>query len=180
MNHNTRHTDRSTAINQHETDGQPEPDLSAGWREEYRHNNVPIPDGGVAVGNGDGPTPIDVEQLVDRVHVHQRFELQERETSLYWNEDTNLVRIHSLERGVTRRLLRHPLFGVQHLKIGAGGGMRVIEPRAAVERYPEADIVGVAGDIPIGAVKIGLSARATGGHADVVTGRVTSEGRVEL
>lgn len=123
---------------------------------------------------------LDVDDLVERVGAHTAYDPMERETSITFAEDRHTASVHTLERGITGRLLRHPEVCVEDVYVRTGDGMTGCCPARLPEEHPHARIVGLRGRIPVGILKLQLQSRRTTSHADVVTEQVLTNGRTEL
>ena len=79
---------------------------------------------------------------------------EEKETTIRWAKDQDRVHIASEMAGIINRLLHHPHFEEER------------------RRTLEADVVYVAGTIPLGCLSVATDPRASGSNAEVVSGKV--------
>lgn len=105
------------------------------------------------------------ESITELVKEDSDLTPAEKETSINFTKTEDRARVFTAEAGLMRRLLQHSEFQVGHV---------VTESRARVESVAELDatntaIVGVKGTIPVGALKIQRTARASSGHASVIS-----------
>lgn len=124
-------------------------------------------------GAGDTPPTVAPPAVRERVREDTDLTPGEKETSLGFTKRDDHARVYTAEAGLARRLLAHPEVRVVGVTVDDEGDRR---REVDIEAVDDETIVGVRCDVPIGAVKIGLSVRASGGHADVVTDRVLREG----
>lgn len=111
----------------------------------------------------ENPIADDVEDL--DIRDDPNLTPKEKETTIHFSRDSDRATIFTAEGGITRRLLGHPEFEVNHL---------VTERRCKVENLQQlqADdgaVVGVRGTIPVGALKVSARPRSASGHAAVVS-----------
>lgn len=126
-------------------------------------------------GDGAGDTPTDdidrrgynrnVNPLAGQVASSSPLKLFERETSILFSGDDDEARVESRQLSVTRRLLNYPHFDPDTLHILVDGNIKNIDP----DEYDGEEIIGVRGNTPIGALKLGSDVRTSGGYADVVS-----------
>ncbi|MBB6647976.1 hypothetical protein [Halobellus ruber] len=115
------------------------------------------------------------EDLGGLVREHPDLTPAEKETTVRFAKDQDRATVFTAEAGVGRRLLAHPRADVQDVNVLEDGGTRPVAPSEVSGR----DIVGVRVSIPVGALKVALSARSASGHAEVVSERVYSDGASE-
>ena len=119
-----------------------------------------------------------VSDLVDAVGEDPDLSPREKETSLNWTKDgrpteecppgSDLVKIHTEERGLMRRLLRLEHCQLTKFRVlDSSGVVSYIEPL----NFSGGTITAVEGYVPVGCVKVMTSRRSTSGHADVVSYR---------
>lgn len=108
-------------------------------------------------------------------HVSEDTDLltMEKETTLRFAKDQNRVSVCTEEAGLMRRLLCHPNFIVEDLRVNSQTtwGANVVP-----EDFEEGTITGLEGSIAIGFLSIGTSSRSTSQHAAVVPDRVLQNG----
>ena len=110
------------------------------------------------------------EDLGGLIREHPDLTPAEKETTIRFAKDQDRATIYTAEAGVGRRLLAHPHADVKDVNVLEDGGTRPVAPSEVSGR----DIVGVRVSVPVGALKVALSPRSAGGHAEVVTDRVYS------
>lgn len=96
----------------------------------------------------------------------------ERETAIHFSEADARASLFATERGMMNRTLAHPEITIRELDVLEEPGSR---HRRAVplEEYDGGPVVGVLATLPVGLVKIRLSARGElASHADVVSEEV--------
>lgn len=96
----------------------------------------------------------------------------ERETAIHFSEADDRASLFVTERGMMNRALAHPEITIRELDVLEEPGSR---HRRAVplEEYDGGAVVGVLATLPVGLVKIRLSARGElASHADVVSEEV--------
>lgn len=129
---------------------------------------------------GERPDALAVDNVVDALGAHTDYRPVERETSITFAEPDDVARVTTLEPGLAGRLLRHPEFSVGRLRVREGRGMVGKRPRELRREGLPDRIVGVAGELPLGALGVRLSPRSKPGHAEIVTPSVLDEGRGRL
>lgn len=94
---------------------------------------------------------------------------EEKETSINLTKPETQFGIYTEEGGLMRRLLQHPNFDCETLRITTkdSWGKRV-DP----DDFEGGVITGVDGWLPIGVLTIGTSTRSTSSHAEIVSERV--------
>jgi hypothetical protein len=96
---------------------------------------------------------------------------QEKETTIRFAKDEEHATVYTAEAGLTRRLLAHPNADVEEVNVLEDGATRNVDPAEVSGR----DIVGVRASVPVGALKVRVSARSAPGHAEVVSEEVLTE-----
>lgn len=99
----------------------------------------------------------------------------EKETTLRFARDESRVAIFTAERGIGRRLLAHPAASIDALIVIDGESAR---PAIALDELDTEDprpVVGVRGELPIGALVVRREPRKDDSHAEIVTDRVLGE-----
>lgn len=117
-----------------------------------------------------------MNELVGAVEEDTSLQSVEKETTLTFSKADDCASVYTEEAGLMRRLLRHPHFEIESLR-GSNG------QRIAPSDFNEGSITGVDGRIPITAMVLQTSLRATSQHSAVVPegvlrgDRLTSEGK---
>lgn len=96
----------------------------------------------------------------------------ERETAIHFSEADDRASLFATERGMMNRTLAHPGITIRELDVleEPGSPRRRAVP---LEEYDGGPVVGVLATLPVGLVKLRLSARGEqASHADVVTEEV--------
>lgn len=108
-------------------------------------------------------------ELVEAVAEDGNLMPVEKETSIGFNKPETRLRIYTEEGGLMRRLIQHPNFDCESLRITTeySWGKR-IDP----DDFEGGVITGVDGYLPIGVLTIGTSTRSTASHAEIVSERV--------
>jgi len=104
-------------------------------------------------------------RLTDCVAENSDLTPAEKETSISFAKTDDTARVFTAEAGLMRRLLSHEHFEVDHVVPQNGMKVESIEEIDA----PETTIVGVAGRVPVGCLKMRTSIRGSSGHANVVS-----------
>lgn len=115
-----------------------------------------------------GAKRIPTDDVVDAVREDPDLRPFEKETTVRFAKDDDRATVVTEEAGMTRRLLQHPETSVRWLRVLDGDVRATVDP----ESYESGAVVGCYVTVPVGALKIQLSPRASGGHADVVSSRV--------
>ena len=113
--------------------------------------------------------------VLEAVRDDPRLTPAEKETTLRFGRDEERVAIFTAEAGIGRRLLAHPEASIASVVVMGDGRAR---PSVGVDELDTEDprpIVGVRGELPIGALLISRDPRTTGTHADVITETVMRE-----
>jgi len=120
-----------------------------------------------------GERAIDREALVESFkHSDPALTPAEKETVFRFARDEARLNFFSAERGVGRRLILHPDAVLDAVVLAVGDARPAKDP-AAVQAG--ADIVGVRGTLPIGALSVLSKPRKSDQHADIVSDRVLEE-----
>ena len=118
---------------------------------------------------------VDREALVESFqHSDPALSAAEKETVFRFARDEARLEFFSAERGVGRRLILHPDAVLDAVVLAVGDARPAKDP-AAVQAG--ADVVGVRGTLPIGALSVLSKPRDSDQHADVVSDRVYDEVR---
>ncbi|KZX49198.1 hypothetical protein [Haloarcula sp. K1] len=112
-------------------------------------------------------------ELIDAVAEDRKLGPDEKETLLRFAKSEDRVWVYTEERGLMRRLLQHPEFRLESL--------RVVTEESCGERvdpddFSEGSITGVDGWVPISVLSLKTSSRSTSQHAAIVPDRVLREG----
>lgn len=125
-------------------------------------------DGGDAAGAARIPPA-----MLEDVAEPQDLTPEEKETAIRFGKVDDRARVHTDERGLTARVLAHPEAVVLAVHVDDDGRTRTVTPREWGGRR----VVGVEATLPVGAIQVKRSSRATGQHGEVVTERVFETGR---
>lgn len=111
-------------------------------------------------------------ELIGAVAEDRKLGPDEKETLLRFAKSEDRVWVYTEERGLMRRLLQHPEFRLESL--------RVVTEESWVEHVDPDDfnggsITGVDGWVPIGVLSLKTSSRSTSQHAAIVPDRVLRE-----
>jgi hypothetical protein len=140
----------------------------------------------VGRGTDNGKPPVALQQLLQALQTDHTREPFERETSLNWSAESNIVRVHTAEKSIMRRLLHHPEFTLERFAARTGDrGEKTYQmdtPETGshpdFEDWREAgkpDVLSINGTIPIGCVSLTSGPRTADGHAEVVSKEVLRE-----
>jgi hypothetical protein len=112
-------------------------------------------------------TQDDIESLSPIYAEDPRREPHEKETSLNVTGEGARFVITSFKRVVYEKLVQHPEFALEHVHVrGTDGQEKRLESLSkAIEQ--QLKIIGVDGEIPVGAISIG-SCRNDNTHSDIV------------
>jgi hypothetical protein len=104
--------------------------------------------------------------LVDNVIEDDRLSPAEKESAFHFSKCEDRVSVYTEEAGLMRRLLQHPKFVVESLRIttAESWGQRI-----DVNDFQGGSITGVEGSVPIGALSVKTSTRTTSQHAAIVS-----------
>jgi hypothetical protein len=105
------------------------------------------------------------DDVLDAVREDAALGPMEKETTFRFAKDEGRATVFTYEAGLTRRLLAHPEFNVDHLVRADGAPVESVEAFDATAD----EIVAVKGTIPIGCLKVRASSRSTPRHSMVVT-----------
>lgn len=100
-------------------------------------------------------------ELIEAVEEDTSLHSVEKETSMTFSKADDCASVYTEEAGLMRRLLRHPHFKIESLR-GSNG------QRIAPSDFEHESITGVDGSIPITAMVLQTSLRATSQHSAVV------------
>jgi hypothetical protein len=102
-----------------------------------------------------------MSELIELVEEDASLHPVEKETNLNFTKVDDRVSVYTEEAGLMRRLLCHPHFEVESLR--REGGLQI-----ALNDFEEGSITGVKGSLPITALVLQESLRATSQHSAVV------------
>jgi len=107
----------------------------------------------------------DAHSLTDGVREDPDLTPAEKEVSVTFTKERGCAVVYAEVAGVTRRLLAHPLFEAETLRVSGEGyhGARVVP-----DEFDGGAITGVRGTIPIGTLKVRAASRKSSQWADVV------------
>lgn len=111
-------------------------------------------------------TGIGINQILDRVQEDPNLAAEEKGTHIYFAKPEDVAHIYTEERGITRRLLRHPHFDLEEWRVVDGD---VWGKRIGANNYNGEIVTGVQGYVPTGCIKIQSSPRSTSWHSRVVS-----------
>lgn len=105
------------------------------------------------------------ERLVEAVEEDLSLSSVEKETTITFSKGDGQASVYTEEAGLMRRLLRHPHFEVDSLRVTTDDafGKRVVP-----SDFEQGSITGVDGSIPIEALVLQTSLRATSQHSALV------------
>lgn len=110
--------------------------------------------------------PKTLSKLVDAVREDPELLPEEKETTFHeGNSDDQLI-IFSEQSGVMRRLIRHPLFEIEWIRVYSETSRTAT---MGVAEYSEGLITGVKGYLPIGALKIQSGCRSDSAPCKIVS-----------
>jgi hypothetical protein len=108
-------------------------------------------------------------ELVSAVSEDEKLQPCEKETIIRFAKDQDWVHIYTEENGLMRRLLQHPHFQLESLRVHTeDSGVSRIPP----ENFDKGSITGIDGRVPIGVLSVKTSSRTTSQHAAIVPDRV--------
>lgn len=112
-------------------------------------------------------------ELIDAVAEDRKLRPDEKETLLRFAKSEDRVWVYTEERGLMRRLIQHPEFRLESLRVVTeeSWGERVDS-----DDFSEGSITGVDGWVPIGVLSLKTTSRTTSQHAAIVPDRVLREG----
>ena len=91
----------------------------------------------------------------------------EKETGLHVEGNSDHFSITSFKKVIYTKLLRQPEFSVKRLHVIEDGRERTVDTLGEAAADPTLIIIGVTGQLPVGAVNIGTP-RNSNSHADIV------------
>lgn len=112
------------------------------------------------------------ERLVEAVAEDRRLGPEEKETLLRFVKAEDRILVYTEERGLMRRLLQHPEFRLESLRVVTEEMWgEYVDP----DDFDEGSITGVEGWVPIGVLSLKTTSRTTSQHAAIVPDRVLRE-----
>ena len=108
-------------------------------------------------------------ELVESVAEDEGLMSGDKETIIKFAKSDQSIRVYSEEAGLMRRLLQHPEFDCDSLRINTDDS---VGKRINVDNFERGSITGVDGWLPIGVLSIGTLSRTTSEHAAIVSNRV--------
>ena len=113
------------------------------------------------------------KRLVEAVAEDRRLGSEEKETLLRFVKTEDRVWVYTEEKGLMRRLLQHPEFRLESLRVVTEDSWgEHIDP----DDFDGSSITGVDGWLPIGVLSLKTASRTTSQHAAIVPDRVLREG----
>lgn len=104
-------------------------------------------------------------ELVDAVREDSSLEPVEKETTIYFSKVDDRASVYTEEAGLTRRLLSHPHFDIDSLRVNTDGAMGV---HIGPNDFSGGSVTGVDGTLPIESLVFQTSLRETPQHSAVV------------
>jgi hypothetical protein len=104
-------------------------------------------------------------ELVDAVEEDTSLASVEKETTIRFSKVDDRASVYTEEAGLMRRLLRHPHFEVESLRVNTDDA---VGKKVAPNDFEEGSITGVDGTIPIAALVAQRSLRETSQHSALV------------
>jgi len=104
-------------------------------------------------------------RLVEAVEEDTSLSSVEKETTIRFSKADDRASVYTEEAGLMRRLLRHPHFEVDALRVNTDGAEG---KQVAPNDFEQGSITGVGGSIPIEALVIQTSLRETSQHSALV------------
>jgi hypothetical protein len=105
------------------------------------------------------------EKLVEAVEEDTSLTSVEKETTITFSKADNRASVYTEEAGLMRRLLRHPHVEVDSLRVNTDDA---VGKQVAPNDFEQGSITGVGGSIPIEALVLQTSLRATSQHSALV------------
>jgi hypothetical protein len=107
--------------------------------------------------------------FVDAVAEDRTLSPEEKQTTFQLTKSEDSVSVYTEERGLMRRLLQHPEFELESLRVVTEGSWgNYIDP----DDFEGGSITGVKGSVPVGALSLKTSSRKTSQHSAIVSARV--------
>ena len=100
-------------------------------------------------------------ELIEAVEEDSSLSSAEKENTIRFAKDEDVASVFTEEAGLMRRLLQHPHFEVESVRLESG---REVAPND----FEKGSITGVKGNIPVEAVVLQTSLRETSQHSAVV------------
>jgi hypothetical protein len=123
----------------------------------------------------EGARRADLLERLELKREHPEMEPFEKETAVTVLGDSDTMVVSSFRSCVYRRFLHHPAFSLKWLNIYVGNQREITVD--SLEEAVEADgfVVGVCGELPVGALTIRSEPRKSGSHSDIVSHRVLED-----
>jgi hypothetical protein len=119
--------------------------------------------------NGDGVA----DAVLDAVREDPALTPAEKETVVRFGKPDDEAVVHTREGALTRRLIAHPESTLVYLNaVDEDGVADAIEPA----EWNGQQVTGVEARLPVGALKVQLSARTSTQHAEIVSDHVLNGG----
>ena len=112
-----------------------------------------------------------MSELLEAVKEDSSLSSVEKETTIRFAKDEDVASVFTEEAGLMRRLLQHPHFEVETVRLQSG---REVAPND----FEKGSITGVKGNILLGAVVLQTSLRETSQHSAVVPESVLRERKI--
>jgi len=108
-------------------------------------------------------------RFVDAVTEDRTLVPEEKQTTFQFTKSEDSISIYTEERGLMRRLLQHPEFELESLRVVTEDSWgNYIDP----DDFEGGSVTGVEGSVPIGALSLKTSSRKTSQHSAIVSARV--------
>jgi hypothetical protein len=116
-----------------------------------------------------------MSELLEAVEEDRSLQSVEKETTLTFSKSDDCASVYTEEAGLMRRLLCHPHFEVDSLRVNTHD---TVGKRVAPSDFEQGSITGVDGSIPIESLVIQTSLRTTSQHSAVVPEGVLRDDRL--
>lgn len=114
------------------------------------------------------------QRMIDSVNEDDDLLPQEKETTIRMARDQTEITVFSAEGSVSKRLLAHPEFEIDHIRQKTSDSKVDIDAEDLAEEFDgRRRTVAVQGTMPVGVLTIKSSSRQSTGHAPVVSGRAS-------
>lgn len=94
---------------------------------------------------------------------------EEKQTTFQFTKSEDSISVYTEERGLMRRLLQHPEFKLESLRVVTEDSWG---DHVNPDNFEGGSITGVEGLVPIGALSLKTSSRKTSQHSAIVSARV--------
>lgn len=110
-----------------------------------------------------------IQTVIDtRLGEDPRREPHEKELAIHLEGDGTHFSVTSFKRSVYGKLLQRPEFDAEHIHVvDSDGRERSVASLDEVAADPSLTVIGVVGQLPVGAMSIGVS-RKSNSHAEIV------------